>query len=354
MRVYLNRVETSNPRYEGHSKFVSFLPYLIGDERKARIVAKLASKSQIDTRYTVMQPAPEADLLDADGFFRIGQFASTAKRMQRYQEEALPLASRACAQLFAAGVAASEITHLIVTSCTGFYAPGLDLELQKEFGMRSDLERSVIGFMGCYAGFNAMKSAWHIVRSQPEAKVLIVNLELCSLHLQQDEDIEKILGFLQFADGCAASLVSAKPVGLELESFKNQVFDEGSELICWHIGDQGFKMVLSMDLPGTLGRALPDIMPKLMSGEERAATQLWAVHPGGRSILDAVQARLELTDLELLPSREVLRNFGNMSSATIMFVLKSLMEGPDDGPGFAMAFGPGLTVESMRFKKGRS
>jgi alpha-pyrone synthase len=352
--VYLNWIETAVPANDGHGKFLSFMPHLIPDERTRKLVARLASKSQIDHRYTVLTPSSRADLMDEEGFFRPGEFASTAKRMQKYKEEAFPLAAKAIAPLLER-FEPSSISHLIVTSCTGFYAPGLDLEIQSRFGLRSQLERTIIGFMGCYAAFNAMKAARHIVRSQPEARVMVVNLELCSLHLQESDDPEKILGYMQFADGCAASVISSRPEGLLLERFQTEVFDEGSDLIQWHVGNQGFEMVLSMGVPNALAKALPVIFPRVMSATERAETKLWAVHPGGRSILDAVQAKLELTEAEMAPSREVLRSYGNMSSATIMFVLKSLLENRDiSGPGAAMAFGPGMTVEALRFQKARA
>ena len=353
--VYLNRVETAVPSYDGHQKFLSYLPLLIEDPRQLKLVQRLASKAQIDHRYTVFAPDEREDRLDADGFFRRGQFASTAQRMERYKKEALKLAEDPVAKILSTlANPQTEITHLIVTSCTGFYAPGLDLELQKHFSLRSDLERTIIGFMGCYAAFNAMKSAWHIVHSQPLSKVLIVNLELCSLHLQENGDAENVLGFLQFADGCAASLVSREERGLRLERFRSDVMNEGAGLIRWDVGDQGFKMVLALDVPQALGRALPELLPLLMTPEERAQTKIWAIHPGGRSILDAVEERLELKADEMFESREILRRFGNMSSATIMFVLKSIMANASTGPGTAMAFGPGLTVESMRFHKSES
>jgi alpha-pyrone synthase len=349
--VYINRIETSVPQSDGHARFVQFLPKLVRDDRMMKIVGRLASKCQIEHRYSVLSPHEDPEQLDADGFFIPGQFASTARRMERYQKEALPLAAKAVSRVIE-NVKVDEISHLIITSCTGFYAPGLDLDLQKHFGLRTDLERSIIGFMGCYAAFNGMKAASHIVRSSPTSKVLLVNLELCSLHLQDYSDPEKILGFLQFADGCAASLISTEPRGLELDRFRAEVISDDAEMIRWNVGDTGFDMSLSMEVPNALARAIPGLLPRIMSADERKETRLWAIHPGGRSILDAVQAKIELTDEEMFFSRETLRKFGNMSSATIMFVLKSILDDPKStGLGAAFAFGPGLTVESMIFRK---
>jgi alpha-pyrone synthase len=350
--VYLNRIETSVPPSDGHARYVEFLPNMIRDERLLKIVQRLASKCQIESRHSVLLPASGNEQLDTDGFFAPGKFASTARRMRRYREEALPLARRALDPLLES-VARDSITHVIVTSCTGFYAPGLDLEIQRTYGLRGDVERSIIGFMGCYAAINGMRAAYHAIRSEPGARVLLVNLELCSLHLQDSGDPEKILGSLQFADGCAASLLSADPVGLRLERFRSETLADRVGLIEWNVGDTGFEMFLSPEVPKALAQALPQVFPQVMSGAERAQMKLWAVHPGGRSIIDAVQTALELKDSELAHSRKVLRENGNMSSATIMFVLKAMLENSAErGPGIAMAFGPGLTVETMLFEKG--
>ena len=349
--VFLNRIETSVPPSDGHARFVEFLPNLIRDERMLKIVQRLASKCQIESRHSVLSPAAGNEQLDTEGYFAPGRFATTAKRMRRYRAEALPLAKRAIDPLLE-GIDRDSISHVIVTSCTGFYAPGLDLEIQRAYGLRGDVERSIIGFMGCYAAINGLRAAYHAVRSSPSSRVLLVNLELCSLHLQDTPDPEKILGSLQFADGCAASLISAEPRGLRLERFRSETLADRVELIEWNVGDEGFEMYLSPEVPKALAQALPVVFPKVMSGEERAKMKLWAVHPGGRSIIDAVQTALELTEAELAPSRKVLRENGNMSSATIMFVLKAMLDDhASQGLGTAMAFGPGLTVETMSFEK---
>ena len=150
-RLFINQIEVAVPKNDGHQRFVSYLPKLVKDERRLRVLTKLASKCQIDHRYSVLNPSPDPAGLDGDGFFEPGQFASTSRRMERYRREALPLAEGPVGRILET-TAAREITHLIVTSCTGFYAPGLDLELQKRFDMRSSLERTMIGFLGCYAG----------------------------------------------------------------------------------------------------------------------------------------------------------------------------------------------------------
>lgn len=349
--VFLNHIEIEVPKNDVHLKFIDYIPRLTSDERLQKLFKRLAGKCQIESRYSVVTPSAAHDKLDQDGFYEAAHFASTAQRMKRFESEAFVLAEKPISRLLKR-VSPEEISHLIVVSCTGFAAPGLDLEIQKKFSLRSDLERTIIGFMGCYAAINALKAARHIVRSEPSAKVMIVNLELCTLHLQESSEPEQLMAFLQFADGCSVSLVSAEAFGLRLEGFRSEVLTEGQELIQWHIGDSGFEMVLSPEVPQALGRGLPSILPRLLEATSREQVNLWAVHPGGRSILDVVQAGVGLSDDEMKYSREILKNYGNMSSATIMFVLRSIMaDNAAQGLGVAFAFGPGLTVESMRFEK---
>ncbi|MBZ0137250.1 MAG: type III polyketide synthase [Planctomycetes bacterium] len=345
MSVWLNRIATAVPPFEAHGKFLAYAPSMLSDERDRRMFTRLASKAQIERRYTIFEPAPEPDRLDAGDFYVRGSFPPTSARMALFDEHALPLALRACREAIAQ-TRPADITHLVVTTCTGLSTPGLDLQLQQALGLRSSLERTVIGFMGCYAAINGLKAAWHVVRSVPTAKVLLVNLELCTLHLQENVDLEGMLGFMQFADGCAASLISSEAEGLQLKRFHCDVLPEAAELITWQVGDRGFAMELSPSLPKVLG----DNIAGLMNWVD-APINLWAVHPGGRAILDAIQAGLNLPKDALDTSRAVLHDYGNMSSATVMFVLKAMLESSTHGTGLAMAFGPGLTLESMIFDK---
>jgi predicted naringenin-chalcone synthase len=245
----------------------------------------------------------------------------------------------------------SRITHVIVTTCTGLSAPGLDLELIDRCGLNPSVERTVIGFMGCYAGISALKMARHIVRSEPEARVLTLSLELCTLHLQETGDLEQVLSFLVFGDGAAASLVTADPTGIALDRFRAVLVPETHGLITWHIRELGFDMFLSGQVPAAIGNGLKPLAGEILAGQNPEEIDLWAVHPGGRSVLDAVEGGFGLAPDALAASRKVLDNNGNMSSATVMFVLKDLLEnGKKGGRGCAMAFGPGLTAETMLFR----
>jgi predicted naringenin-chalcone synthase len=189
------------------------------------------------------------------------------------------------------------------------------------------------------------------VRSQPDSKVLIVNLELCTLHLQETDNLEQVLSFLIFADGCAASIVSADPIGLELQSFHTVILPNSSDQITWHIGDNGFDMVLSGKVAKSIAQGLPGRLNEILDGAAPESVTQWVVHPGGRSILDAVQDAVNLSPGILDVSRDILRRYGNMSSATIMFVLKDILaHAAGNAHGCAMGFGPGVTVESLLFQ----
>jgi predicted naringenin-chalcone synthase len=325
---------------------------MIGDTRKRAIFEHMAKRGQIDQRWSCLSPAGDWMSASIDGkeFYALKTFPTTGERMRQYETAALALAGQTAAKL-ELGRLANKITHVIVTSCTGFSAPGLDLQLVQRFGLNASVERTVIGFMGCYAAINALKLARHIVRSAPASKVLIVSIELCTLHFQQTDDLEQLLVFLLFADGCAAALVSAEPEGLALDRFYSAVLPQTADQMGWHIGDAGFDMMLSGRVPASLGAALRSQSNQILAGATPGDIDLWAVHPGGKSVLDAVEAAFNLPPAALETSRQILRMFGNMSSATVLFVLNAFLQESGRGVnGCAMAFGPGLTVETMLFR----
>ena len=348
--VFINRIATAVPRHQVHRAFQAFAQGQAIDDRSRTTLMRMASRADIITRYSVLEPSEPEGSGTACGFYRVGgRFPSTRTRMERYEQEAPGLADAAFAQL---GLAAEapRITHLVVATCTGFVAPGLDRHLVERHGLSRGVERSMVGFMGCQAAINALKLARHTVRSEPAARVLVVCLELCTLHLQDTSSIEQLLCFMLFADGCAAAIVSADPVGLRVEGFRSLVMPEAGDMITWRIGDDGFDMTLSGMVPFTLARVLPDWQAEMLDGWHSAAIDLWAVHPGGKTILDAVDHGLALPQGALTTSRAVLRDYGNMSSATVMFVLADMLR--DAAPrqrGCALAFGPGLSAEAMRF-----
>ena len=346
--AYLNDISVAVPANDIHQKFVDFAPLLLNDTHSRALFRRMAERCQIEHRYSPLLTDPAAAHLDAEEFYIPGSFPDTHKRMQLYQRNAFPLARRALDEL-KIGERKDDITHLIITTCTGFYAPGIDIEVLGHYRLKTSVERTIVGFMGCYAGMNALKLARHIVRSDEGACVLILNLELCTLHLQESGGLEEMLSFLIFGDGCSASIVSADPRGLELQGFHSAVLPGSGDQITWSIGGSGFDMRLSGRVPQTIAAGLPDCLPDILAGKKTDQFRHWAVHPGGRTILDAVREGAGLGEDALSPSRGVLRDFGNMSSATIMFVLKEIMR-QGKGRGCGMAFGPGLTVESMLFE----
>ncbi len=348
--VYINKIATAVPDHDVHRKFIEFAPSLLKNERERSLLKRMADKAQIEHRYSFLRPHPEGKGFDADGFYRPGAFPDTQKRMRFYEQHALGLAIRTLDQINFAEHKDS-ITHVIITTCTGFYAPGLDIQLIKHYGLQSSVERTVIGFMGCNAALNALKLSRHIVRSAPSAKVAIINLELCTLHLQETDRLEQLLSFLIFADGCSASLVSATPIGIELQDFTSTIMPNSVDQITWHIGGLGFDMVLMGKVPSTIMQGIPGNLESILCGQKPENIEHWAVHPGGRTILDAVQKSIGLPPEMLRQSRDILGRFGNMSSATVMFVLKEMLDpGVKAGRGCAMAFGPGITAESMLFQ----
>jgi alpha-pyrone synthase len=350
--AYINRIATAVPPHDVHRAFIDFAASMLAEGTVRNLFRRMARLSAIEHRYSFLQPftSPDGSWKDVEDLYGRSDFPPTARRMQLFERFAPQLAQCALDKLALTEEERRGITHVIVTSCTGLYAPGLDFEVVNHLKLDPSVERTMIGFMGCYAAINALKSAHHIIRSEPEAKVLMLNLELCTLHFQETQDIEQVLSFLLFADGCAASLVSARPEGLAIESFLAVTIPEASRLITWRIGDLGFDMHLSGQVPGEIGRALNEMGRRLTRGRDPLSIDLWAVHPGGRSILDSVEKSLGLDANALSCSRDVLARYGNMSSATVMFVLQQTMQRSQPGQqGCAMSFGPGLTAETMLF-----
>jgi predicted naringenin-chalcone synthase len=350
--AYINRIATAVPPHDVHQAFVQFAQSLYRDNPRVHaLFMRMVEKAGIEHRFSFLEPSddPAGAAVDVDAFYKRGTFPTTGERMRKFEAQAPALAEEAVGRLLR-GSERNRITHLLVTCCTGFSAPGLDFEIIERCDLPTTVERTMVGFMGCYAAINALKLARHIVRSEPTARVLILNLELCTLHLHEADSLEEVLSFLVFGDGCAASLVTAEVEGVALDEFRAVLVPHTRELITWTIRDFGFDMVLSGRVPGAIGEALSDRANEILNGENSCAIDLWAVHPGGRTVLDAVERAFALKPSALATSREILRAYGNMSSATVMFVLESLLSTAAPGAsGCAMAFGPGLVAETLLF-----
>ena len=353
--AHINRIATAVPQHDVHKPFEMFVGRLLEGRREAALFRRMAGRSGIERRFSSFEPVvtPDGFKADAGGFYEPGAYPPTSRRMQRFAEIAPGIAGEAILGLEAD---LSRVTHLVLASCTGFMAPGLDQVLVKQLGMNPGVERTVVGYMGCYAAVNSLRLAHHIIRSEPEARVLVVNIELCTLHFQETSELEKLLSMLLFGDGCSAALVTAEASGIALEDFLSVALPDSEGLITWDIGDTGFEMHLSSKVPQRIQQAMGEERARnapdgVLRGRHPADYSLYAVHAGGRAILDAVETGLELAKDQLDWSRGVLKDFGNMSSATLMFVLQRILKADVSGPGLALAFGPGLACETFTFRR---
>jgi predicted naringenin-chalcone synthase len=258
-----------------------------------------------------------------------------------------------------------DITHVITVSCTGFFNPGPDYKVVRALGLSPAVQRYHLGFMGCYAAFPALRAARQFCQADPSAVVLVICVELCSLHVRTSNDPDTIMGSAIFADGAAAAVVTSRePEGpdpvIRLDHFETVLTPVGEEAMAWNIGDEGFEMVLGTYVPHIIEEHITGALEPLLARDPSLAglpyrdITHWAIHPGGRSILDKVESKLELTEKQMIPAREVLRNYGNMSSATVLFVLKHILgqtPAQREERICSMAFGPGLTVETGLFTR---
>ncbi|MNO39391.1 Alpha-pyrone synthesis polyketide synthase-like Pks18 [compost metagenome] len=324
----------------------------------ARFARRIFQACGVETRYTCdpsyLGPPEDCRYLPSGDKSGI---PTTEERMKIYQREALPLGIQAAAKaLKEAQMQPEQITHLITVSCTGQYLPGLDVMLIRQLGLPPRVNRLPLIFQGCAAGLKAIQMGRDVVQGAPESRVLVVCVELCTLHFQPAKEREALFAASFFGDGASSCVIgSPEPRHndyLSLGSGYSVLLPESTEDMTWEVGNTGFDLYLSPRIPKLLGNNLEEELQVLLEGDK--LPELWAIHPGGRGIVDSVQNLLKLTDEQTRYSREILRNAGNLSSVTMMFVLnamrlnlRTLAKGLTEG--VAMAFGPGLTAELMRF-----
>lgn len=281
---------------------------------------------------------------------------TTAERMRRYVEEAPSLAQRAAENALAdAGWSAGELTHLVTVSCTGFSAPGFDLELFRSLELHAGVQRTHVGYMGCHGGLNGLRVARALVEADPRARVLLVALELCSLHLQVGWEQEHAVPHGLFGDGAAAIVARAgEPDGQAWAhtASASRLFPATEDAMAWTIGDHGFEMRLSVKVPTLVREGLGPWLEPWLRGEGLGAGEVrsWAVHPGGPRVLEAVAQALPDASPDLADSRAVLARYGNMSSPTTFFVIQRQRERREALPAVALGFGPGLAAEAALFR----
>jgi predicted naringenin-chalcone synthase len=362
MTAFIQNISTLTPPYSYRQDEIrEKMKELVADsEVKRRVIHQIYTRSGIETRHSVLQDfhlteTPEL-YFNGHGFtpgtearnklyetLGRNQFVETARKTIEENSQ----------------VTVNEITHLVTISCTGFYAPGPDFDIIKQLGMKASTERYHIGFMGCFAAITGLKLAFRICSSDKDANVLVVSNELCTLHFQGGSEMDDLISASVFADGSAGAIVSAKKPertsSYEIRDFATEILNEGSGDMAWTIGDTGFNMVLSSYIPEILSNNLEKFLKPVLNRFRLTASDIhrWAIHPGGRAILDRVEKQLNLCNGSLHSSRKVLSEFGNMSSATILFVLKDILEdnysSGDELNVFALAFGPGITIESGYF-----
>lgn len=359
MAVFIHDIATAVPPTAYRQDFLRevMVRQFEDQPQTQNFLRRIYDRSGIEQRHSVVEDFREGQnrflLFDP---VRGPQRPGTAMRNEAYVESAARLALEAGKSLLGetGRFSPDEVTHLITVSCTGCSAPGFDYALVRRLGLPASTHRYHVGFMGCFAAFQALQMASAFCRADPAAVVLIVCVEICTIHLQLDEQPDHLVSGAVFADGAAGALVSARrPTAFpayRIEGLASALADEGEQDMVWRLGDFGFEIGLSRYVPAILEshleRALQPLWTLIGEPSEGAC---WAVHPGGRAILDKVEAGLGLAPDRLAASRTVLARYGNMSSATILFVLRELLDSPAGAraePVVAMAFGPGITIES--------
>ncbi|RYY22055.1 MAG: type III polyketide synthase [Chitinophagaceae bacterium] len=356
-------IGTANPAYRHHqSQILEFMQmvYAFGetDRRKLKF---LYHHSGIDSRYSVV---PDYSLsLDQWQFFSKGEnlepAPSVEQRMKWFNKYAPGISVDAIRAAIGEKIQPAEITHLITVSCTGMSAPGLDLLIMEEMDLPRTIYRTSVNVMGCYAAIHALKIANDICRLNAGAKVIIVCTELCTLHFQRDAGIDNVASALLFGDGSAAVLITGDDEpsrGLRLSHFYSEILTSGKKDMTWEISSTGFLMTLSGYIPELIEQDFEPLVSRALTGTGLSTEDIdhWCVHPGGKKILEAVGNSLSLEKDKLRHSYDTMREYGNMSSPTILFVLKRILEqlqvqqdAPESQSVFCAAFGPGLTMETL-------
>ncbi|WPU93956.1 type III polyketide synthase [Mucilaginibacter sabulilitoris] len=332
------------------------------DATNASRLKRIYDHSGIDYRYSVIPDFGSSDPSQYTFFEQVTDlepFPGTQKRLKLYEQEAISIAIKAvknCLNNFEDGIL-QQITHLITVSCTGMHAPGIDIELVEKLQLNRDTERTCINFMGCYGAINALKVADYICRANTEAKVLVVSVELCTLHFQKDNTLDNWVANSLFSDGAAAVLVEntvnrlGKGTYLSLKNFYTEFVTEARDDMGWYVGNTGFEMKLTSRVSKQIKKHIKDLTGRFLQKIKIDADQItaYAVHPGGRTILEAVEDALELPEESNAFAYQTLQEYGNMSSATILFVLQKMLAAQNlkEQKIMSFAFGPGLTVEGM-------
>jgi predicted naringenin-chalcone synthase len=358
--AYLTKIGTAVPKFQySQLELADWMADRLGaDEAMQRKLKVLYKMTRIESRHSVL-PDFSPDTKDHQLFFNHGSpEPSVEKRMAIYRDAVYDLSLAAIKNTIDNEAELGSFTHLITVSCTGLSAPGLELKLKEELPFSEDLQTHAVNFVGCYAFFPALKMAEAFCKSEPESKVLIVATEICTIHFQNSDSEDHLLSNSLFADGAAACIVQGSEVerehsfALELEHSTQMHFPEGKQDMAWDIDSSGFLMKLSAYVPDLLNKGIGELVRRLKQ-KSHSDQQIdhWAIHPGGRRILEVCAKELELDPDDLKASYEVLRKVGNLSAPTILFVIQEMWDKAADGEHlFACGFGPGLTLDGALFK----
>jgi len=358
---FITAIGTATPKHRfSQSAIADFMVRAMKlDQQDAKKLRALYRATGIESRYSVLPDyGKTADYEFYANSEDLGPMPSTKKRLELFRKHAVGLSKASVLNALNGSLQLDRksITHLIVVSCTGLYAPGLDIDLVKALDLRPDVQRTCLNFMGCYAAFNALKLADAFCGNDPDAKVLIVCTELCSLHFQNENTQDNMLANALFGDGSASLLVEGKArkgLNLKPEVFRCDIAWNGEEDMAWTVGDVGFEMRLSAYVPDIIQTGIKDLTNRLLGGMSKDMSDVtyFAIHPGGKRILEVIENELGLRREQNSDAYSVLKNYGNMSSPTVVFVLKELcgrLNGVDHNKKIlSFAFGPGLTLESM-------
>lgn len=346
MRVAIHALATARPSFRmTRAEWLEIAARISPPEVDRGVLARLAERSGIDTRWCAAFESENACFYDTGGI------PGTAQRMALWSRAARAMALDAGRQAIArAGVDAATITHVVTASCTGFEAPGIDAFLIESLGLARDARRLNLGFMGCHAAVNALAAARAIAVSNPQATVLVCCAEVCSAHFHHTARVDQLIANTLFSDGAAAAIVAGDAVaGVELAATHTTLIADTAGEMRWTIGDRGFEMTLGAQVPSVLEREVGAWVRGALDGEGLSVSDIggWAIHPGGPRVIDAVTAALALDPRAGDPSRAVLRECGNMSSATLLFILERLQRAEVPRPWVGLAFGPGLVGEML-------
>ncbi len=359
MTAYINYIGTAVPPYKiAQPKIADFMSDALQlNEQDRNKLAILYRATGIRSRHSVINDyANEACNFK---FFpkekTLLPFPDISARMRVYEKEAVKLSIEAIKNTLPVEYKKSDITHLITVSCTGMYAPGLDIEITQKLGLNSTVNRTAINFMGCYGAFNGLKLASSICSADPKAQVLLVAVELCTIHFQKNKDQDTLLANALFSDGAAAAVITSNKLkkSLSMNAFHTDIAFDGKNEMAWQIGNHGFEMKLSALVPDIIEKHIKQLTEKLLETYQLSLNEInhYAIHPGGKRILEVIEKELAITKEQNKAAYNILRQYGNMSSPTVLFVLKDIfnnLSNQEHGQKvLSFAFGPGLTLESM-------